>query len=73
MKVDRIVTFSTDEEEKELVRKTMEFLEKVKDILGNEPEGEMALGGRNVITYNDIEQMLYWLTNFSCDETYEIY
>lgn len=73
MEVRKITTFSTDKEEKELIEKTMNFLEKVRDIVGDEEKGEISLCGDTVMTYENIEQMLAWLTSFICDEIYDVY
>lgn len=72
MKVDKSIKFETEKEEKELINKTIEFLQNVLCQLEEGDQSEMYLGGECVLTYDQLSDMIDTLVTFTCDETYEI-
>ena len=72
MKVDKSIKFETEKEEKELINKTIDFLQNVLCQLEEGDQSEMYLGGECVLTYDQLSDMIDTLVTFTCDETYEI-
>ena len=72
MKVDKSIIFETDEEEKELISKTIKFLLEVRRAVEQGDQCELYLRGDMVMSNDQLRNMIDLLYNFTCDETYEI-